>query len=59
MAMMHRRSPRRRVLLAVAAGVLGAALAFAAGFGGASHGASSVSGHHVVADIISWDTVNS
>ena len=58
MTMMHRRSPRR-VLLAVAAGVLGAALAFAVGFGGAGHGTSSVSGHHVVADIISWDTVNS
>ena len=58
MTTMHRRSPRRRVLLAVATGVLSAALTFAVGFGSVGHGTSSASKHHVVADLISWDTVS-
>ncbi|HUN36678.1 MAG TPA: hypothetical protein VMU95_32180 [Trebonia sp.] len=59
MTMVHRRSPRRRVLLAIATGVLGAALAIGAALGGTSHGASAVSRHHVEADIISWDITSS
>jgi hypothetical protein len=61
MSTVRRRFSVRRVLLAAAAGALGAALAFAAGSGGVGHSAAPATSHHIVADggdlVISGDFV--